>query len=171
LNNRNQFTIPAGTTIPAHGFLFVWADSDSATNGQLHVNFRLAAEGEGIALIAPDGSVINSVTFGQQAADVSSGRTPDGGAIGVLASATPGASNSGGVIIDPNALQFTSVNIAQGQVTLAWNAKAGETYRVEYKENLGDAAWTLLRSVTSAGSGGLTTDQLTPNHRFYRLAK
>jgi len=89
----------------------------------------------------------------------------------VLVSATPGASNSGGVVFDPNALHFTSVNVAQDQITLNWNAKAGETYRVEYKENLGDAAWTLLRSVTSGGSGGVTSDQIAAKHRFYRLAK
>ncbi len=171
LSKPDQFTIPAGTSIPAKGFLLVWADSDKATNGQLHVNFKLAVEGESIALLAPDGSVIDSVTFGQQAADVSSGRTPDGGTVGVLSSATPGASNSGGAVVDPNALQFTSVSVAQGQISLTWNAKPGETYRVEYKENLGDAAWTLLRNVPASGSAGVTTDQVSGGHRFYRLVK
>jgi len=169
LTKPTQFKIPAGTTIPAHGYLLVWADSDQPDNGQLHVNFKLAAEGEGIALFAPDGSVVDSVTFGAQAADVSYGRISDGGTqIAALPSATPGASNVG---IDPNALQFTGVSVAQGQVNLGWNSKPGETYRIEYKTNLGDANWTLLRTVTTTGSAGVTTDQVTGNRRFYRIVK
>lgn len=172
LTNPNQFKIPAGTTIAAHGFLLVWADGDKATNGQLHVNFKLAAEGESITLIAPDGSIVDSVTFGQQSADVSSGRSPDGGKIGVLTSPTPGASNSGGVVPpDPNALQFTNITVTQGQITLNWNSKPGETYQVQYKDNLQDATWTLLRSVSATGSSGITTDQIAGKHRFYRLVK
>lgn len=169
LQNPTQYKIPAGTTIAPHGFLLVWADNDQPGNGQLHVNFKLASEGEAIGLFAPDGSVIDSVTFGPQLPDVSFGRTTDGGSqIAALPSATPGASNSG---IDPNALQFTSVSTAQGQLSLGWNATAGATYRVEYKDNLGDASWTLLRTVTASGSGALTSDSISGAHRFYRIVK
>ncbi len=167
--NPAQFKIPAGTMISAHGFLLVWADNVKSTNGPLHVNFKLATAGEMIALYAPDGSSVDRVTFGQQTADVSMGRTPDGGTlIGAMSSPTPGASNAG---TDPNALQFTEVKIAQGQLGLTWNGKSGETYRIEYKDNLGDATWTLLRSVTVTGANGTTTDTMAGRHRFYRIVK
>ncbi|MGN6386748.1 MAG: lamin tail domain-containing protein, partial [Verrucomicrobiota bacterium] len=163
-----MFTIPSGTTIPARGFLLVWADEDSATNGQLHVNFKLSANGESIGLFSPDGSQIDAVTFGAQTKDVSMGRIPDGGAIQVLAIATPGASNAGS---DPNAVQFTGLSVAAGNITLTWKSKSGVAYKIQYKANIGDAQWTDLRSVTASGSSASTTDSITGGHRFYRIVK
>ncbi|NQT02434.1 MAG: lamin tail domain-containing protein, partial [Planctomycetes bacterium] len=69
--------IPALTTIPPHGYLLIWADNDTAYSG-LHANFKLDAGGEQIALFDYDGStLIDSVVFGEQAADISFGRYPD----------------------------------------------------------------------------------------------
>jgi hypothetical protein len=100
LNNPNQFKIPAGYVIPPHGYLLVWADSrpslNTNTDPALHVNFRLAQDGEAIGLFASDGTPIDAVTFGPQYADVSAGRQPDGAAaqgIAAFTSPTPGAAN------------------------------------------------------------------------------
>src|SRR5262245_63259532 len=113
--------------------------------------------------------MIDSIDFGAQTADVSFGRLTDGGSqTGSLSDPTPGASNSG---IDPHAPKFTSVLAAQGQITLNWNGAAGEAYRIEYKTNVSDPTWTLLRTVTATGSGGTTTDQISGNRRFYRFVK
>ena len=83
LTNQLQFQIPAGYTIPPHGFLLVWADNKSSantnTNPDLHVNFKLDKAGEAIGLFAPDGTAVDAVTFGAQTTDVSEGRYPDGG--------------------------------------------------------------------------------------------
>lgn len=71
-------TAPEITTIPAGGFLVVWADKDTG-QGVLHVNLKLSAGGEAIALTASDGTtIIDSLTFGAQSSDVSLGRMPDG---------------------------------------------------------------------------------------------
>jgi len=68
---------PAATTIPAGGFLLIWADDDTADNG-LHANFKLDAGGEQVALFESDGStLIDEVVFGEQTTDLSSGRYPD----------------------------------------------------------------------------------------------
>jgi hypothetical protein len=70
---------PAVTTIPAGGYLLIWADNNTNDAG-LHANFKLDAAGETIALFDSDGvTLIDSVTFGEQAGDISYGRYPDAG--------------------------------------------------------------------------------------------
>ncbi|MBN2132905.1 MAG: CotH kinase family protein, partial [Sedimentisphaerales bacterium] len=69
---------PVLTTIPAGGFLVIWADNDLADPG-LHAPFLLSAGGEELALVDVDGvTLIDSIRFGQQITDVSYGRFPDG---------------------------------------------------------------------------------------------
>ncbi len=71
-------TSPDSTTIPAGGFLVLFADKIPEA-GVLHVNIKLSGSGEQIGLVAPNGtSIIDSLTFGAQAADTSYGRNPDG---------------------------------------------------------------------------------------------
>jgi hypothetical protein len=77
-----KWQIPAGkaaqTTIPAHGFLVVWADKDTTASG-LHASFSLNAGGEELMLVGADGAtVLDSISFGEQRANVSYGRVPDG---------------------------------------------------------------------------------------------
>ncbi|NQT03741.1 MAG: CotH kinase family protein, partial [Planctomycetes bacterium] len=68
---------PGVTTIDAGGYLLIWADNDIGESG-LHANFRLSAGGEEIGLFDSDGStLIDSVVFDEQTADVSYGRHPD----------------------------------------------------------------------------------------------
>ncbi len=72
-------SIPALTTIPPHGYLLIWADNDTEYSG-LHANFKLDAAGEQIALFDYDGStLIDSIVFGEQTADISYGRDSDAG--------------------------------------------------------------------------------------------
>lgn len=84
LANPTQYRIPATGryVVPPRGFLLVWADSEPGQNRadrpELHVSFALARGGEAIGLFAPDGTLVDAVTFGPQAADVSRGRFPDG---------------------------------------------------------------------------------------------
>ncbi len=79
LTNLAKWAIPAGYTIQPGGTLLVWLDEDG-TDGPLHANFKLNAAGEMVAIVAADGiTIIDSVTFGPQIADVSFGRLYDGG--------------------------------------------------------------------------------------------
>jgi hypothetical protein len=74
-----KYQFPVGTVVPANGVLRVWCDEDG-TQGPLHANFKLSAGGEAVAFYAASGlSLHDSITFGQQAADVSTGRVVDGG--------------------------------------------------------------------------------------------
>jgi len=84
ITNKTKFRIPQGCTIPARSYLLVWADNEpdqnSTNSPELHTNFKLARAGEAIGLFAPDGStVVDYITFGSQAQDISEGRFPDGG--------------------------------------------------------------------------------------------
>jgi hypothetical protein len=94
----SKWRIPVGmaaqTTIGPHGFLLIWADKDSTAPG-LHAAFSLDAGGEELALLDADGvTVIDTVSFGEQRADVSYGRFPDGADTwSLLDVPTPGARN------------------------------------------------------------------------------
>ena len=92
LTNPNAWQFPAGTTIPAGGFLVVWADNSET--GSLHTSFGLNATGEAIGLFAEDEeTVIDSITFGAQNDDMAFGRFPDGSPDWNYLTPTPGAAN------------------------------------------------------------------------------
>jgi len=262
LTNQFQFQIPAGYTIPPHGFLLVWADgtpsANTNTSPDLHVNFKLDKAGEAIGLFAPDGTAVDAVTFGLQSTDVSEGRYPDGTALRAFmttptprtnnlvpnsapilapisnktlvvgqtlsftASATdndqppqtltysvgPGAPFGAG--INPSTGQFswtpafprtntisiivadngtpslsatqsfvatfylppklTSVSQSGGELTFSWQAPAGLSYQVEYKDELNALSWTPIGSPLSGNGGVLTfAHPLSPQRRFFRL--
>ncbi|MBC8003174.1 MAG: lamin tail domain-containing protein, partial [Opitutaceae bacterium] len=98
LTNTTKFLIPTGISIPAGGFLLVWADGEPGQNGvgrpDLHADFSLSKSGESIGLFAPDGTLIDAVTFGSQTNNVSQGRFKDGGAsILFMTTPTPGSAN------------------------------------------------------------------------------
>ena len=69
---------PTTTTILPQGYLLIWADSETS-EGTLHADFKLNAEGEQIGLSDTSGSsLIDSITFGPQTENSSYGRFPDG---------------------------------------------------------------------------------------------
>ncbi len=86
---------PGLTTIPAGGYLVVWADGDTADAG-LHASFKLNADAEQVLLFDSDGAtLVDSVEFSDEVTNISSGRHPDGGfSIQQMTVPTPGAANS-----------------------------------------------------------------------------
>lgn len=99
LNIPNKYQIPntnpANTTILPGEFLLLWADKEPA-QGVLHLDFKLNKEKEQIGLFLADAySSIDTISFGQQIADISYGRSNDGEPNWVFfLEATPGYSNS-----------------------------------------------------------------------------
>jgi hypothetical protein len=87
---------PSATTIDAHGYLLIWADSDIGDSG-LHANFQLGSAGEDLALFDADGrTLIDRISFGQQSSDISFGHFPDAsGKLRLMAFPSPGWSNIG----------------------------------------------------------------------------
>ena len=87
LTNRFKYLITTNGAhiIAPHGYLLVWADNEPNQNtvggvprADLHVNFSLAKAGDAIGLFAADGSAIDTVSFGGQIDDMTTGRFPDG---------------------------------------------------------------------------------------------
>jgi hypothetical protein len=79
------------TFVAGGGYATFLADD---SNDPGHVDFRLSADGEMIALFDSQFKEVDKVLFGPQAVDVSQGRVPDGGSqIEFLRSPSPGAAN------------------------------------------------------------------------------
>ena len=78
LDQPHIYQLPPGTTVPAGGFLLLWADDDGTGD---HLSFKLSGAGEYVGLFDSEAShyaPIDAVYFPPQTPDVSWGRFPDG---------------------------------------------------------------------------------------------
>jgi hypothetical protein len=94
--NPKKWQFPAGTKIPAAGYLIVWADEDGTAASGLHASFKLSALGETVYLIDTDENLniaLDYVSFGAQEEDRSCGRTAADGNVWAIMDPTPGAAN------------------------------------------------------------------------------
>ena len=95
-NNPRKWQFPDGTTIPANGYLLIWADEDTTETVGLHASFKLSASNDEIYLTDTDAKlnqVLDTVTFGTQTTDVSYGRTAANADVWSTMSPTPGTEN------------------------------------------------------------------------------
>jgi hypothetical protein len=151
LTNATQFVIPAGTAIPAGGYLLVWADQqgNDPTNQELHANFKLSQSGEAIGLFAPDGTVVDSVVFGPQTNDVSQGRYPDGaaGPFVYMEMPTPGTPNFTGVGNRPPRVDALPRQLVYEGGTLSLTVTASDPdsgQTVTFGLDAGAPAWAVI---------------------------
>lgn len=72
--NPRKFVFPAGTTIPAGGYLVVWCDAVTNTTPGFHTGFALDRDGETVLLYNSVTSRVDGVTYGLQITDYSMGR-------------------------------------------------------------------------------------------------
>jgi parallel beta-helix repeat protein len=91
--NPARWTFPAGVSIPANGFLLIYADGENVKRNVLHANFKLKSGGEGVWLSDASGTAVDSVRYEDQPADVSYGRQGNGSDWVYFGSPTPGTSN------------------------------------------------------------------------------
>ena len=91
--SRIPSSAPDSTTIPAKGYLLFWADNQ-ASQGILHLDFRIRRSGEQIGLVQYNGvDFIDSLTFMEQYNAASMSRYPDGETSWYHIPPTPGAKN------------------------------------------------------------------------------
>lgn len=95
-NNPRKWPFPAGTKIPANGYLLIWADEDGKATPGLHANFKLDKDGETLYLLDTDAhfnAVLDAVTFGAQTDDLSYGRSAYDAEAWEVMEPTPGQPN------------------------------------------------------------------------------
>jgi hypothetical protein len=173
-----SFTIPDGYILPAGGYRVVWADRETEQflppNGDLHVNFRLGQGGDGIVLRAPDGRIIDAVSFGPQTDDVSQGRWPNGAEGWVFFDRpTPGSANRADPPVDEVRITAGLINNL-GQFVLVIQSEPGKRYRMQAADDLAAPNWLYVSDVLTAAETTLTwtaeVSSASP-HRFYRVER
>jgi len=167
LSNTRPYVIPQGFVLAANAYYLVWADGFNSSNAPLRTNFRLSSAGETLSLLAPDGRVIDHVTFGAQTNDISQGRSPNSGPyVFSFTTPTPGGPNP----VQQTPVLRASASFSPNGVLITLNTVPGLTYRVEYKNKLTAASWTRLAPAQVATGTTLTVAD-PPNggvQRFYR---
>ncbi len=168
------FVIPHGYSIATGGKLIVWADDETAQNsgsGQLHINFRLSSGGETLSLRAPDGTVVDSVTFGQQVRDRSQGRIPDGSSfIDFLETHGAGQPNSSALVF-PRFISGTT--IVDGIVRFSVSTTPGFSYQLQSVTSLDESPWVNLDLPVPATGTSLDFQHHhgPETRRFYRVQR
>ena len=95
----DKWIFPA-ITIPPRGYLLIFASGMDNFDGVWHTNFKLSKSGETVLLADNSGTVIDWVSFEEQATDQSYGRKVDGEAeFVVFSTSTPGRSNGDGIVL------------------------------------------------------------------------
>ena len=90
----HKWEFPEDATIPANGYLIVWADKDPQQTG-LHTKFNLDKNGDELFLSYLDGTIIDSVDFNEvQGENQSLSRIPNGTGDFVVADVTYNAVNT-----------------------------------------------------------------------------
>lgn len=168
-----DFVFPAGYTLAAGGHLVAWCDEETAQSlppASVHLPFKLAAEGETLTLTAPDGTVVDRIAFGPQVADISQGRTPDGGPdVDFLLAPSAGTANA--AALPPPAA--TGVTIGEGVVSITLASSPGFSYQLQAKSALEDPAWLNEGPavMATAGTVTLTAAAAAGPQRFYRVER
>src|ERR1043166_9653372 len=74
--NPTKFLFPTHTTIAAGGYLLIWCDNDANAPG-VHSGFAIDSDGQTV-LLMKGATIVDSVSFGPQAPDISIGRIVNG---------------------------------------------------------------------------------------------
>ena len=72
-----KWTFPPNTIIEAKDYLIVWADNDENEEG-IHAAFKLSKNGESLMLSHEDGTIVDSLSFGEQITNLAMARIPNG---------------------------------------------------------------------------------------------
>jgi S1/P1 Nuclease len=68
-------------------------------------------------------------------------------------------------------INLTCLVQASGDFGFAWNAVSGQTYHVQWKQDLGDSDWQDLTDVTATTNSAMFSEPPAVSHRFYRVVQ
>jgi hypothetical protein len=158
-----KWQVPAGTIIPAHGFLIIWADDDGGQAG-LHASFKLSAGGESVVFSGADGQTLDTTTFEPQTADLTMARVPNG--TGAFVQSTPTFATANGlqpghVVVNEIAASNTLILDPAGEAedwielysNLGQDTDLGGMYLSDDPAN--PTKWQIPAGTTIAGGGYL----------------
>lgn len=150
-------------------FLIIWCDEDQEQDG-IHTNFKLSTDGEFIAITGSDGiSVIDSITFGLQLADISYGRFPDGDDSWNYLDPTPGTGNILSDVKDeiiPKEFSITAYpNPFNPVTTIQYQIPQPGNVKLEIFDLLGRRIWYKNISDQPAGKYNLQWNGSDQNNR------
>jgi len=120
--NLRKWEFPAGISIPANGYLIVWADEDGS-QGPLHASFKLSASGETLSLVDTQGYFLDNVIFDQQTTDMGYARVPNGTGPFVIQEPTFGAFNGTVATFEPGDLTSNEISVSPNPVSELLNIK------------------------------------------------
>jgi len=144
-------TYPDSVTVPAGGYILFYANKDEDLS-VLNLNFKLSGGGEQIGLWNPDMEEVDGLTYGDQVADVSYGRYPDGSDMWyIMPDYTPGAPN---VYTDAVIENESNVALTQNYP----NPFTGET-NIEFDLKSADHVNVTVYSITGAMVAVIADDQ------------
>jgi hypothetical protein len=71
----------------------------------------------------------------------------------------------------PDPLVLGSVICTNGNFGFSWNAVSGQTYHVQWKEQLDDLVWNDLTNITASGTSASFSEPMGQSWRFYRVTQ
>jgi len=153
-NNLLKWPFPSTATIPANGYLLVWADQDATQTG-LHASFKLSGGGEQLFLSNASGAKLDTMVYATMAADKAYGRCTNGvGAFTINLSATPNSANSCAVSI---------ADVISGMAIKVYPNPAHDYLNIETNKNMHQ-----LQLFNSMGS--IVWQQSNISNNFLRMA-
>jgi hypothetical protein len=175
--NLTGWAFPTAAKIDPYQFKIVFTDGQTglSTLDELHTSFSIPPGAGSLAvsrLYNGQAQVIDYLNYSNLAPDSSYGSFPDGQSFARRAFlvATPGSTNTAGG--SGLSLSFVlSVSASGNQLSFGWPTAPGKLYRLQYKDDLGTAAWTTL-GADLPGTGGplsFAFETSIASERFYRL--
>lgn len=152
--NLREFVFPAGTVVPAGGYLVVYADGvgneDGARNG-LYAAFKISNDGEDLYFAAPDGTLVSSLRVPALRKNETYGRASDGGEAFATMTPTPGASNNGSAILLASSVLTFSRESGFYADAFDLSVTAPDGYTVYYTTDCSDPATSRTRQILASG--------------------
>ncbi len=153
----NKYTLPAGTVVPANGFLVIYCDD---LNTGLHTNFKLTSNGETVYLESPT-NVIDKVIFPALDNGQSYGRYPDGSSTFAISGNTSQGTSNGAtnapaivnVVRDP--LVVSMADAVQIKANLA-SAAGVSSVKLYYRINQ-TGTYSVVNMTASSGDAYVAT--------------